>query len=143
MYLRPILNNYNFKKINKLYCNSIIEHRILTHNGFFTNINNKIKNYIINRNNINNEILIIEDTKFILQENIFSINNNDITYIPYPNKVISIEIKEYKISNFDTSLFIEYLNDDIINDFYFIIKNNQHFEKDFNNYITKFISYLK
>lgn len=143
MYLRPKLNNYNLKKINKLYINSVIEHRILTNNGFFVNNNNKMIHYTIKKNTINNEELNIENTDFILQENIFLKNENEITYIPYPNKIVSVEIKEYKMNDFDTSLFIEFLNSDTLNDIYFIIKNNQHFEKDFNNYITKFISYLK
>lgn len=143
IYLRPIINKINYNKINKFLQKEYVENKILTHNGYYKNDNNNnLKHYIIKKNEIKNEKLNINNDIFIMQENIFIENDCEILYIPYPNEIISIEIKKYKIPDTNIIFMIEFFEKKIL-DFYFLINKNQHFEKDFNNYISNFISNLK
>jgi hypothetical protein len=146
IFLRPKLHKINLNKINKFLNNETIENRILTNNGFYKfDKYNNLKYYIIKKNDIYNELITIDNIdniEFILQEDIFIVDVNEIQHIPYNNKIISIYIKKYELPNTNIFFYIEYLDKNII-DFYFLINKDQHLENNFNINISTFISNLK
>jgi len=124
--------NLNYKKdLNKIkgYLNSSnILSKILTNNGYYTNINNKLEHYYLKKNLKEPELLIINNNELVLHENNWEKNLEELIYIPLPYKIIDLTVNKYKIPNTTIEFIVEIFNDKII-DNYFILNDNQHFEK--------------
>lgn len=132
IYLKNIINinENNIKKLNNKYKFDFKkEKKILTNDGFYKFINNKLYRFNINFK-INSENEICYDINVNLKkENIFQ--------IPYDNIEINIEKKIYRIND-ETSIIIEYYKDKI-NDFYILSKTKLNID----DYIFKEeISYI-
>ena len=133
IYLKDIknINEKTIKKLNNKYKYDFKkEKKILTNDGYYKFINNKLYKFNINlKINSENEMCfdIIENLK---KENILQ--------IPYDNIEVIIEKKIYTIND-ETTLIFEYYKDKI-NDFYIISKT----KLNINDYIFKEeISYIK
>lgn len=133
IYLKNLknINEKTIKKLNNKYKYDFKkEKKILTNNGYYKFINNKLYKFNINlKINSENEMCfdIIENLK---KENILQ--------IPYDNIEVIIEKKIYTIND-ETTLIFEYYKDKI-NDFYIISKT----KLNINDYIFKEeISYIK
>jgi len=132
IYLKNIINinENNIKKLNNKYKFDFKkEKKILTNDGFYKFINNKLYRFNINFK-INSENEICYDINVNLKkENIFQ--------IPYDNIEINIDKKIYRIND-ETSIIIEYYKDKI-NDFYILSKTKLNID----DYIFKEeISYI-
>jgi len=132
IYLKNIIkiNENTIKKLNnKCKYDFKKEKKILTNDGFYKFINNKLYKF-----NINFKIDTENDICFNINENV---RKEHIYQIPYDNTEIIIEKKTY-IINDETSLIIEYYKDKI-NDFYIVSKT----KLNINDYIFKEeISYI-
>jgi hypothetical protein len=132
IYLKKIknINEKNMKKLNNKYeYHFKKEKKILTNDGFYKFINNKLYKF-----NINFKIDTENDICFDINEDV---RKENIYQIPYDNIEISIEKKTYTIND-ETSLIIEYYKDKI-NDFYIVSKT----KLNINDYIFKEeISYI-
>lgn len=125
------INEKSIKNLNNKYKNDLKkEKKILTNDGYYKFINNKLYKFSINLQiNYENEfcIDIIENLK---KEYIYQ--------IPYDNVEVLIETKKY-IINDETNVIIEYYKDKI-NDFYITSKT----KLNINDYIFKEeLSYIK
>jgi len=118
------INEKSIKNLNNKYKNDLKkEKKILTNDGYYKFINNKLYKFSINLQiNYENEfcIDIIENLK---KEYIYQ--------IPYDNVEVLIETKKY-IINDETNVIIEYYKDKI-NDFYITSKT----KLNINDYIFK------
>lgn len=132
IYLKNIIkiNENTIKKLNnKCKYDFKKEKKILTNDGFYKFINNKLYKF-----NINFKIDTENDICFNINE---TVRKENIYQIPYDNIEIIIEKKTY-IINDETSLIIEYYKDKI-NDFYIVSKT----KLNINDYIFKEeISYI-
>ena len=132
IYLKNIIKikKNNIKKLNNKYKYHVKkEKKILTNDGFYKFINNKLYKFNINFKIDTENNICFDINEDVRKENIYQ--------IPYDNIEISIEKKIYTIND-ETSLIIEYYKDKI-NDFYIVSKT----KLNINDYIFKQeISYI-